>query len=445
MNKIKVECLICKKQEFVYESRSKNYKTCSKKCLSFLLKKENNYKCFICKKEMQVKPFRLKRSNNITCSRECANKLKSQIYKGRNNPNTKYHMIDDKMFKTVDTEEKAYALGWIASDGTLNKNGCITIQIHEKDEECLIKLSKIFSDDVDIKNDFGKLQVILRICSIEMLNDICNLLNIEPGKKSDNVDFPKLNSDELGWAFIRGYFDGDGNIHKITDTHSSPSCNITSNSIKMLNGIKDFCKIPCTIDEKNGKIYWYSNNCLDFLGKIYSNNSNLKLERKYNQYLDISSWVPTYSSNHLWKNDFFRWSKSRKDAVAPSKERISDSGYDLTLLEKIKQIGEIELYDTGIKIIPMYGYYFDLVPRSSIIKSGYILANSIGIIDRTYLGNIMVPLIKIDKNAPDLILPNRLVQLIPRPIIHADLIEVSEIDLEQTSRGSGGFGSTGNK
>lgn len=442
MSKILVKCLLCNKEESIHKSRVKNYKTCSKKCLSLFLKKHNNCKCFICNKEMYVKPFRLKRVKNITCSKECVNKLKSVNYRGRNNPNTKYYMIKDNMFKTINSEEKAYALGWIASDGSLHENGSITIQIHEKDKECLIKLSKIFSDDIDIKNDLEKHQVILRICSIEMMNDICNLLQIKPGKKSNLVCFPELNDDALGWAFLRGYFDGDGNIHKITEHHSSPSCNISSASLNMLNSIKNFCNIPCTLDLENNRIFWYSNNCLDFLGKLYSSNSNLRLERKYNQYLDISTWIPTYSNHTSWKNDFFKWTKSRKDAIAPSKERISDSGYDLTLLEKIKQIGDVELYDTGIKIVPKYGYYFDLVPRSSIIKSGYILANSIGIIDRTYLGNIMVPLIKIDKNAPDLILPNRLVQLIPRQIIHADLIEISESELEQTSRGEGGFGSS---
>ena len=52
-----------------------------------------------------------------------------------------------------------------------------------------------------------------------------------------------------------------------------------------------------------------------------------------------------------------------------------------------------------------------LVPRSSISKTGYMLANSVGVIDRTYTGNVLVPLIKVDKSMPDLILPARVVQL----------------------------------
>jgi dUTP pyrophosphatase len=90
---------------------------------------------------------------------------------------------------------------------------------------------------------------------------------------------------------------------------------------------------------------------------------------------------------------------------------------------------------------PAFGWYFDVVPRSSISKSGYMLANSVGVIDRGYTGEILVPLIKIDPSAPDLKLPARLVQMIPRQIIAAELVEVEAFD--ETVRGSSGFGSTG--
>jgi dUTP pyrophosphatase len=132
-----------------------------------------------------------------------------------------------------------------------------------------------------------------------------------------------------------------------------------------------------------------------------------------------------------------------KDAVVPFKSRASDSGYDLTLIKKIKTTGNVEWYDTGIKILPDFGWYFISVGRSSIAKSGYMLANSIGIIDRAYTGSIIVPLIKIDPTTPELTLPIRITQIIPVPIIHAQLVEVDS--LEETSRGSSGWGSSGVK
>jgi dUTP pyrophosphatase len=129
-----------------------------------------------------------------------------------------------------------------------------------------------------------------------------------------------------------------------------------------------------------------------------------------------------------------------KEARLPGKERVSDSGYDLTLLYESQRMGNVVLYGTGIVVEPPSGWYLDLVPRSSIIKRGYIVANSIGVIDRSYRGEILVPLIKVDPKAPDLELPARVAQLIPRPIVHFEIVEES---VAASHRGEGGFGSTG--
>nr|QBM02752.1 deoxyuridine 5'-triphosphate nucleotidohydrolase [uncultured archaeon] len=437
--KTEVCCAVCKKVEFVYLSRAKKYNTCSVECMGEYNKSPNNVKCFSCGKEFHLQPKRTKRltdEKHITCSMKCAGELKKIIYLGRNNPNTKY-MIDDNFFKKVDTEQKAYLLGWIASDGNLAPNGTINISIHKKDRKCLEELRDIICKDIPISNG-KKSMITLRICSTTMNNDICSLLKIKPEKKSDIVDFPNLENDDLKWAFIRGFFDGDGCVSLFTETHAAPSCNIATNSKLMRKGIIEFVNIPNWTNDVD-KIEWYGNNALDFLSKIYDN-SSIKLQRKYERYLDISAWVPSISYSRHFKTEHFKFSKSIKEAVSPSKTRASDSGYDLVILKKIKTIGEVEFYDTGIKVKPTFGYYFNLVPRSSITKTGYMLANSIGVIDRTYHGSIIVPLIKIDKNAPDIQLPAKIVQIIPTSIIHVEFKEVEE--LEETQRAEGGFGST---
>lgn len=128
-------------------------------------------------------------------------------------------------------------------------------------------------------------------------------------------------------------------------------------------------------------------------------------------------------------------------ARIPQKEHVSDSGYDLTLLYEKQRFGRTILYGTGVIVEPPFGWYFDVVPRSSIIKRGYILANSVGVIDRSYRGEIFVPLIKVDEAASELELPARVAQLIPRPIVHFH-VEAKRA-LSDTRRGAGGFGSTG--
>jgi deoxyuridine 5'-triphosphate nucleotidohydrolase len=359
-------------------------------------------------------------------------------YSGRRNPNCKYPEFRDDFFAVIDCEAKAYLLGWVASDGCI-RNGRISIDIQQSDRRHLEDLKDLLCADLPVKELKGKNLVGLCFGSKQMVGDVCRWLSIEPGKKSDRVGFPALPNDALSWAFVRGYFDGDGSVSRSSPGHPGPRCSIATGSSRMRQGIKEFCGVPCR--EYADKLEWYGNNALDFLARLYAN-SSIHLRRKYDRYLDWCLWVPGLSGpNCKGKDLLFRWQKTHPRAVPPFKERASDSGYDLTLIEKVTTNGLVELFTTGLKVQPDYGWYFDLVPRSSIVKTGYIIANSVGVIDRTYKGPVLVPLIKVDASMPDLTLPCRLVQLIPRPIVHVQWLEVEELD--ETGRGDGGFGSTG--
>jgi dUTP pyrophosphatase len=133
---------------------------------------------------------------------------------------------------------------------------------------------------------------------------------------------------------------------------------------------------------------------------------------------------------------------TRSDAVMPSKSLPGDAGFDVTVLDVYKDLGNgVKLYDTGVTVAPPAGYYLDLVARSSLVKHGYMLANGVGIIDNGYRGHILVALRKFDPTAPDLELPARVAQLVPRQIHDLLIVPVKSLD-ENTERGAGGFGST---
>ena len=445
---ISVCCDNCGTKFDVYPSRieNKKYLFCSKKCEGEFRKLADNVECIVCCKNFHVKPTRLKRiknkDKNICCSIKCSNKLKEIIYMGENNPNFKYE-FDRDMFEKVDSEIKAYLLGWIASDGHVGESGFV-ISIKNIDVDCLKNLRNFVNPDIPIccrDNDM----VSLSVNSKKISNDLCNLLNIEPGKKSLVVQFPSLDSNELKWAFVRGYFDGDGYISRV-DSSRWPRCGISSCSKSMIDGIASFCEIPyfCYTgkDRSSYTIEWNTSNALNFLGKLYEN-TNYYLRRKRDRYIDWCLWQPSLSGNGNWgRIEQLKWNKIKENAVPTKKfSDVTNSGYDVTLVEKVKQSGMLEYYTTNIKIQPPYGFYFDLVPRSSMPKTGYILANHVGIIDRSYTGPIMAVMIKIDQTKPDLELPARVVQLVPRQIVH---FEVKEVDsLDETERGGGGFGSTG--
>lgn len=70
------------------------------------------------------------------------------------------------------------------------------------------------------------------------------------------------------------------------------------------------------------------------------------------------------------------------------------------------------------------------------------MANSVGIIDPSYNGNLLVALVKVDPEAPEVTFPFRCCQLIFRQQVHVNVNEVDTM-FDATERGAGGFGSTG--
>lgn len=343
-----------------------------------------------------------------------------------------------EFMNNIDNEAKAYFLGWIASVGTIDTNTwSISIFMDKKDVDCLKLLRNIIDENIPIKDKPNTNLVGFSICSVQVCQDVCRHLKMTGKCEADTVHFPRIDSQELSWVFLRGYFDGNGNIVDY-NSMKSPECSIVSISHKMLESIQEFTKIPGTIH--GGYITYTETNCIDFLGNIYElHNSSLYLESKYQKYVDWS----TCSKEILWKIPTCYVFKTDVNAVFPSKSKPSDVGYDLTVIkEEKKWLNNITLYDTGLKLRVHHGYYAEVVPRSSLSKSGYMLANNVGIIDPNYNGNILVALIKVDPNAQDIVLPFRCCQIIFRRHHNFEMIEVAE-EFEQTTRDIGGFGSTG--
>lgn len=125
-----------------------------------------------------------------------------------------------------------------------------------------------------------------------------------------------------------------------------------------------------------------------------------------------------------------------------------DIGSNLVCHSLVKKLGENTfMYDTGICISPPKGYYVEVVPRSSISKTGYVLANSMGVIDPGYTGSLKVVLTRVDSSIPELSVPFSVCQMILRKtnlITDLELLDYVEFQKKfESKRGTGGFGSTG--
>ncbi|MFG6445623.1 dUTP diphosphatase [Microbacterium sp. P07] len=131
-------------------------------------------------------------------------------------------------------------------------------------------------------------------------------------------------------------------------------------------------------------------------------------------------------------------------AEPPVYAHPGDAGADLTAVEPVSLApGERALVSTGVRIALPDGYVGFVVPRSGLAaKHGITIVNAPGTIDAGYRGEIKVALLNTDSTTPyDVAVGDRIAQLIVMPIHRATFVPVDE--LPDSSRGQGGFGSTG--
>jgi dUTP pyrophosphatase len=119
------------------------------------------------------------------------------------------------------------------------------------------------------------------------------------------------------------------------------------------------------------------------------------------------------------------------------------AGLDVTAAEELTlQPGERRAVATGFAIEIPRGYEVQVRPRSGLaIRHGITVLNTPGTIDSDYRGEVKVILVNLGTEPFEIRRGERIAQLVPAPVLRADFVEVSE--LEETTRGSGGFGSTG--
>ena len=219
------------------------------------------------------------------------------------------YSIVESVFENIDTEEKAYWLGFLTADGWISKNdknnaGVTGIELQYGDINHLKKFNKSIGGNYQITDRWKPCKIsshpdkkhhtcVIRIFSSTMYNSL-----VEKGftkDKSYDCSIPLLRQD-LVRHYMRGYFDGDGCF---TLTNKSFHINFITAS-KMLNN--DIVKIlkkkefnfkeSTYITEFNTSMYridiYRTQDKVKFLDWIYSD-CNTYLERKYKKYLKVKN------------------------------------------------------------------------------------------------------------------------------------------------------------
>lgn len=214
-------------------------------------------------------------------------------------------MTDKNIFENGWDEYNAYIFGWIMSDGSLVKHGRnknkYRVIISSNDFEILEWMHKYIDMDNKIYK-IGKNGFCIHYRNQEAIEFMMEHNLIE--RKSLTVEFPNI-PDKYISMFIRGYFDGNGSVILSTSkygTHGQISFACGSkNFINSLNQVLDNFNIVSHIYKDNRA----NNSSYDLritkrieIEKFYKfiyDNSNIKLDRKYQKYKHLIDCKPKYN------------------------------------------------------------------------------------------------------------------------------------------------------
>jgi len=198
--------------------------------------------------------------------------------------------IDSSLFDIIDSEEKAYWLGFLYADGYIcDYHNQIELSLNYKDIHHIYKFAKFLNEKdltkVKISN-CGKNNLHKRcryIINSEHLKNQLVKLGCTPNK-SLTLTFPDItifSIPDLVYSFIRGFIDGDGCLYNF---RNRLRIEISSGSYSFLESIKqyfpEFSKIDKNQRNNTYRIYC-SGSKADIVGdKLYSN-ANIYLDRKY--------------------------------------------------------------------------------------------------------------------------------------------------------------------
>lgn len=228
--------------------------------------------------------------------------------------NKRTYKLNKTWLDNIDSEDKAYFLGLMWSDGNVHKNlHNFKLGLLEPDENLLIYFSKIFYCGVDrvkrhkIPNE--KTFCVLYIYSIELVKKLV-ALGCMPNK-TFKTTFPKWLDENLHRHFIRGLIDGDGciNINK----NGKPIIDFTG-TIELIKDIEKMLLENLNIDlylykrhkTRDNNIYSFRiygfNKIERFLNWIYKD-STIFMKRKHSKYLEFLKLYDEFCKKQFSNNE----------------------------------------------------------------------------------------------------------------------------------------------
>lgn len=197
---------------------------------------------------------------------------------GKKKPDFNYNY-----FEEIDTEEKAYMLGFISADGYISSNErALSFQINKKDIDIIKKFDKEIGANSNVTKSSTENCIRVNYCSKKMVNDLSKYGIVR--NKTKKIKIPNIKKDLIK-HFIRGFVDGDGCIGKGQVAITIGSENMFKSLMKVFEslncgevyGVKNKEYFTIQLSRRNSKII-----------KWLYEDSNIYLDRKYDSY--VQNW-----------------------------------------------------------------------------------------------------------------------------------------------------------
>jgi intein-encoded DNA endonuclease-like protein len=226
--------------------------------------------------------------------------------------NRRYN-VNHEYFKIIDSEEKAYWLGFLYADGCVRKSKSgsqVVLKLSTKDEEHLIKFKNDIGSEHKIAHNQSKTiskkgthsisnNCLIRVNSCEMVDNLINQGCVP--RKTFTIDMPNID-EKFYKDFIRGYYDGDGNFFYNEKTKMSVLTIVCASEkfrtflIDVISKLPNIGKIHENGDKYTIKIVNIAG-IVSFLDYIY-NDSKICLNRKKEYYERYKEYRRGVESNY---------------------------------------------------------------------------------------------------------------------------------------------------
>ena len=235
----------------------------------------------------------LQKNNIVIRSRNEQNKYSPQ--------NQRKYYINDNYFDNIDCEDKAYLLGFLAADGTIQPDGSVKIALSSVDKELLIKFQTVLETNYPIrdsitKDGFNVSTFVFRSSNIREQLTKYNIVR----NKTYTYSFPNTLSDKYFASFIKGYWDGDGTVCMNGGYPRTSLCSYQKKFLEdVIDKLEKFYGIPkVNVYQKKNSNTWYFQYSKESSKKLYelfySKPTYLFLERKYLKFKELFGEIESH-------------------------------------------------------------------------------------------------------------------------------------------------------